>query len=132
MCCLVPLQLLTTVGRLEVLLISTFVGLLSSMIEMTSHNGNDNFLLPFLTFLIIQYNFTETANALINISAVVSFTLVVTIIVAKLVGCLLPLLAKRLGFDPAVMASPFITTVVDAIGLIVYYFISANIFGLVV
>ena len=56
----------------------------------------------------------------VNISAVVSFTLIVTIIVAKLVGCLLPLLAKRLGLDPAVMASPFITTIVDALSLLIY------------
>ena len=44
----------------------------------------------------------------------------VTIIVAKLVGCLLPILAKRLGLDPAVMASPFITTIVDALSLLIY------------
>ena len=56
----------------------------------------------------------------INISAVVSFTLVITIIVAKLVGCLLPLLAKKCGLDPAVMASPFITTIVDALSLLIY------------
>ena len=56
----------------------------------------------------------------VNIAAVVSFTLIVTIIVAKLVGCLLPLLAKRLGLDPAVMASPFITTIVDALSLLIY------------
>ncbi|MCQ2552643.1 MAG: magnesium transporter, partial [Clostridia bacterium] len=37
-----------------------------------------------------------------------------------LVGCTLPLLAKKLGFDPAVMASPFITTIVDALSLMVY------------
>ena len=56
----------------------------------------------------------------VNIAAVVSFTLLITIIVAKLVGCLLPILAKRLGLDPAVMASPFITTIVDALSLIIY------------
>lgn len=59
-------------------------------------------------------------------------SLAVTVIVAKTVGCTLPLLAKRTGFDPAVMASPFITTIVDAIGLILYFIISANIFGLTV
>ncbi len=62
----------------------------------------------------------------------VSMSLVATIIIAKIIGSTLPILAKRLGFDPAVMASPFITTIVDAIGLIVYYLISANIFGLTV
>ena len=58
--------------------------------------------------------------------------LTATIIVAKIIGSLLPLLAKRIGFDPAVMASPFITTIVDAIGLIVYFMISAYAFGLTV
>ena len=56
----------------------------------------------------------------VEIATVVSFTLIVTIIVAKLVGCMLPIFAKRLGLDPAVMASPFITTIVDALTLIIY------------
>ena len=61
-----------------------------------------------------------------QIALVVSLTLLVTIIVAKLVGCVLPILAKRLGFDPAVMASPFITTIVDALSLLIYFQISAS------
>lgn len=52
---------------------------------------------------------------------VVSLTVFITVIVAKIVGCVLPIIAKRLGLDPAVMASPFITTIVDAISLIVYF-----------
>ena len=52
---------------------------------------------------------------------VVCLTQFFTVIVAKIVGCVLPIVAKRLGFDPAVMASPFITTIVDAIALIVYF-----------
>lgn len=55
------------------------------------------------------------------ISFVVSLTLLVTIIASKLVGCLLPILAKRIGFDPAVMASPFITTIVDVLSLLIYF-----------
>ena len=51
----------------------------------------------------------------------VCLTMVVTIFIAKFVGCTLPMLAKKIGFDPAVMASPFITTIVDAISLIVYF-----------
>ena len=49
---------------------------------------------------------------------------------AKMVGCTLPLLAKRLGFDPAVMASPFITTIVDALSLLVYFLFAKTILGL--
>ena len=54
-------------------------------------------------------------------AVVVSLTLVATIVTAKLVGCVLPVLAKRVGFDPAVMASPFITTIVDALSLVIYF-----------
>ena len=57
----------------------------------------------------------------ITIAAVVCMTLIVTVIFAKLVGCSLPILAKRLGFDPAVMASPFITTIVDALSHMMYF-----------
>ena len=56
---------------------------------------------------------------------VVSLTLLVTVIIAKLVGATLPIIAKRIGFDPAVMASPFITTTVDALSLIVYFQIAS-------
>lgn len=57
----------------------------------------------------------------IPVAIVVCSTLVVTVLAAKLVGCSLPLLAKRIGFDPAVMASPFITTIVDALSLLIYF-----------
>jgi len=56
-----------------------------------------------------------------EVSIVICGALLLTIIAAKLIGCSLPILAKRLGFDPAVMANPFITTLVDAISLIVYF-----------
>ena len=55
------------------------------------------------------------------IALVVSITLFASVVVAKLVGCSLPILAKRLKLDPAVMASPFITTIVDAISLMIYF-----------
>ena len=50
--------------------------------------------------------------------------------VAKLVGASLPILAKRLGFDPAVMASPFITTIVDVLSLLIYFSIASALLGL--
>ena len=52
---------------------------------------------------------------------VVCTTLFFTVVVAKFIGCVLPILAKKIGFDPAVMASPFITTLVDAISLFIYF-----------
>ena len=70
--------------------------------------------------LLIDRLMLGNNDVTVNIAAVVSFTLIITIIVAKLVGCLLPLLAKKFGLDPAVMASPFITTIVDALSLLIY------------
>lgn len=60
-----------------------------------------------------------------TIAFVVCFTLFLTVITAKLVGCILPVIASKLGFDPAVMASPFITTIVDALSLLLFFNIAA-------
>lgn len=59
------------------------------------------------------------------ICAVVCITVFFAIVVAKLVGAILPIGAKRLGFDPAVMASPFITTIVDAVTLMIYFAVAS-------
>ena len=64
------------------------------------------------------------------VSLTVSLTLGVTVIAAKLIGALLPLLAGRLGLDPAVMASPFITTIVDAVSLLVYFLLAGVLLGI--
>ncbi len=61
----------------------------------------------------------DGADALV--AFVVCLTLAITVIVAKVVGCCFPILIKKIGFDPAVVASPFITTVVDALALVVYF-----------
>lgn len=63
----------------------------------------------------------------LEIALVVCLTLLAAVLVAKIVGCTFPLLAKKIGFDPAVMASPFITTIVDAISLIIYFQIATGI-----
>ncbi len=60
-------------------------------------------------------------QASMMVAFVVCMTLFVTVVVAKIVGCTLPIIASKIGFDPAVMASPFITTIVDALSLIVYF-----------
>ena len=57
----------------------------------------------------------------VPVALVVSLTLLAVVVIAKLVGCTLPMFAKKIGFDPAVMASPFITTIVDAISLLIYF-----------
>ena len=60
-----------------------------------------------------------------TVAAVVCSTMALTVLVAKLIGCSLPMIAKKLGFDPAVMASPFITTIVDAVSLLLYFGIAS-------
>lgn len=60
----------------------------------------------------------------------VCLTLVAAVLMAMLVGCLLPIGAKKIGFDPAVMASPFITTIVDALSLLVYFRFATILLGI--
>lgn len=69
-------------------------------------------------------------NVSMTIALVVCLTLVVTILIAKLIGSFLPILANKLGFDPAVMASPFITTLVDATSLIIYFRFASILLGI--
>lgn len=66
----------------------------------------------------------------VQIAFIVCATLTIVVVVAKFVGCTLPILAKKIGFDPAVMASPFITTIVDAISLLVYFQIASHLLGI--
>ena len=66
----------------------------------------------------------------VPVAAVVCLTLLMVMLVANLVGSTLPILAKRLGADPAVMASPFITTIVDAVALIIYFNIAKLLLGI--
>ena len=86
--------------------------------------------LCFVKVLVVDRMLMGNASISLLVSGVVSLTLGVTVIMAKFVGCTLPLLAKRLGFDPAVMASPFITTIVDALSLLVYFMFAKSILGL--
>ena len=65
-----------------------------------------------------------------TIAFIVCLTLIITVLCAKVVGSTLPMVAKKIGFDPAVMASPFITTIVDAISLIIYFTIATNLLAL--
>ena len=63
----------------------------------------------------------------VTVALVVCLTLIAAVFIAKIVGCTLPMLAKKIGFDPAVMASPFITTIVDALSLLIYFRIATSI-----
>ena len=66
----------------------------------------------------------------VNISLTISLTLLITVLVAKVIGSSLPMLAKKIGFDPAVMASPLITTMVDALSLLVYFTTATALLGI--
>ncbi len=71
--------------------------------------------------MLVDHMLMGTEGVDLTVALTVGLTLSVTVLCAKLVGCTLPMFAKKLGFDPAVMASPFITTIVDALSLLVYF-----------
>lgn len=71
--------------------------------------------------LIDAYSIIDAGQSALMVSMVVSLALLVTVFFANIVGAILPIAAEKVGFDPAVMASPFITTIVDAISLLVYF-----------
>ena len=79
----------------------------------------------FIKTIAIDFGFVFTQENLL-ISFVVSVTACLAVIVAKLIGTLLPIVAQKLKVDPAVMASPFITTIVDSITLIIYFAIASS------
>ena len=70
--------------------------------------------------LIDRMLFNNTAITY-SVAFAICLTVFMIVIVAKFIGCTLPIITKKLGFDPTVMASPFITTIVDALGLLVYF-----------
>ncbi len=75
--------------------------------------------------IFIQYGFDQSKLAI-----VVGLTLILVVILAKSLGCILPMLAKKLKLDPAIMASPLITTIVDSCSVYVYFQLAVLIFGL--
>lgn len=83
-------------------------------------------ILSFINFLRIYY--IEKTELLVSVT--VSFTLFLTVILAKVVGGVLPIIAKRLKMDPAIMAGPLITTIVDAVALIIYFTTASWLLGI--
>ena len=75
----------------------------------------------FLKILLVDRLLMGNEDVSITVALVVCITMALTVLVAKVIGCSLPMLAKKIGFDPAVMASPFITTIVDALSLLIYF-----------
>ena len=79
----------------------------------------------FLKIWLIDKLAFQNDEITLLIDVAICLTLVVEIVFAKFIGASLPMLAKRIGFDPAVMSSPFITTIVDAVSLLVFFGISS-------
>lgn len=84
----------------------------------------------FIKMTLIDEMLLNTEGVDWQVALVVSLTLVVTVFFAKFVGCSLPMLIKKLGFDPAVVASPFITTIMDALSLTVYFVIATAVLNI--
>ena len=78
-------------------------------------------LVAFGKLMLVDRLLLHNSGVTLLVSVTVCLTLLLTVVLAKLVGASLPLFAKKLGFDPAVMASPFITTIVDALSLMIYF-----------
>ena len=82
-------------------------------------------MLCFAKIMLVDRLLLGNQDITVLTAFVVCATMAVTVLMAKMVGCALPLAAKKIGFDPAVMASPFITTIVDALSLLVYFGIAS-------
>ena len=84
----------------------------------------------FVKMMLVDRALLHNAAVTPTVALVVCLTLVFVVFFAKLVGCSLPILAERIGLDPAVMASPFISTIVDAMSLIIYFRFASLLLGI--
>ncbi|MBR4435683.1 MAG: magnesium transporter [Clostridia bacterium] len=81
--------------------------------------------LAVLTFLKLRFIDGLDHSYALSVALAVAATLMITVVIAKFFGCTLPMLVKKIGLDPAVMASPMITTIVDALSLVIYFLIAS-------
>ena len=84
----------------------------------------------FVKMLLVDRLLLGNEQVTVWVALVVCLALALTVVGAKVVGCVLPMAADRAGIDPAVMASPFITTVVDALSLLIYFALARGILGI--
>jgi len=80
--------------------------------------------------MLVDNFLMKNPEVTIFVALVVGITLFATIVSAKIIGCALPLLAKKIGLDPAVMASPLITTLIDTVSLLVYFYFATVILNI--
>ena len=81
-------------------------------------------------YITYTYFYTSSDTSPLLLSITVSFAIIATVVMSKLIGCMLPMLAKRLHLDPAIMAAPLITTIVDTCSTLVFFNIAMFIFDL--
>ena len=84
----------------------------------------------FAKMMLVDRWLMNNPEVTVSVALVVCITLVCTVLCAKVVGCTLPMLAEKVGIDSAVMASPLITTVVDALSLLIYFGIATYLLGI--
>ena len=84
----------------------------------------------FVKMMLVDRMLMHNPQVTVSVALVVCLTLMCTVVCAKIVGCTLPMAAEKIGIDPAVMAAPFITTVVDALSLLIYFGIATEILGI--
>ena len=84
----------------------------------------------FVKMQLVDRALLGNSEVTMAVCLVVCLTVMFVVIFAKCVGCSLPLLAEKIGLDPAVMASPFITTIVDATSLLIYFALASAILGI--
>ena len=84
----------------------------------------------FVKMMLVDRLLMGNGEVTVPVALVVCSTLVLTVLCAKIVGCTLPMAAEKMGIDPAVMAAPFITTIVDALSLLIYVAIASQVLGI--
>lgn len=84
----------------------------------------------FVKIWLIDRSLLGMSDITVWVDLVISLTLVIEVIFAKMVGCAFPILAKKMKLDPAVISSPFITTVMDALSLLIYFCLATAILNI--
>lgn len=79
----------------------------------------------FAKILLFDRLICSNESITLMVAFMVSLTLFITVVFAKIIGCALPIITKRLGFDPAIMSSPFVTTITDTFSLLIYFAVAA-------
>ncbi len=75
----------------------------------------------FIKIMLFDRLICGDENITVTVAFLVSLTIFITVLFAKMIGCSLPIISKKLGFDPAIMSSPFVTTIIDTVSLLIYF-----------